>query len=71
VELSKITEWYKNTKSDLEQAMDGQHNTNRARHELEVLLRAEKEAAYRLKQTVDAKVRIITDYEVKIDYFDQ
>ena len=66
-----MTEWYKNSKQDSEMAMDSLHLANRARHELELRLHAELEAAYRLKQTVEEKVRLIADYDVKVDYFDQ
>ena len=66
-----MTEWYKQTRHDSEIAMDSLHLANRARHELELRLHAELEAGYRLKQTVDEKLRIIADYEIKTDYFDQ
>lgn len=49
IELDKVTEFYKNTKSDLEESMDRLHTTNRIRHELEIRLHAELEASYRLK----------------------
>ena len=59
VEIEKVSEQYKNTKQDLEETMDRLHTSNRVRHELEVRLHAELEAAYRLKQTLDEKVAFI------------
>lgn len=50
--------------------MDRLHSANRVRHELEVRLHAELEAAYRLKQTLDEKVQSISDYEVKVDLYE-
>ena len=70
IDLNKTQEWYKNSKNDAELSMENLHLANRARHELEIRLHAELEAAYRLKQTVEEKVKIIGDYEIKMEYFD-
>ena len=48
-------------------AMESLHQANRARHELELRLHAELEAAYRLKQTVEEKLRLIAEFDVKIE----
>jgi len=41
IELEKLNELYKNTKNDLEDAVERLHLTNRMRHELEVRLTSE------------------------------
>lgn len=70
LENTKVAELYKNAKADQEDTMEGLHQANRVRHELEVRLHAELEANYRLKRTVEDKVRVIEEYETKVDYFD-
>lgn len=59
VEIEKLTESYRLTKGDLEETVDRLHQANRVRHDLEVRLHAELEAAYRLKQTLDEKIIFI------------
>ncbi len=71
VELEKMTEYYKGTKGDLEDTIDRLHQANRVRHELEVRLHAELEAAYRSKRTIDEKVATIEELNTKIDWFEQ
>lgn len=71
VELQKLNEWYKNTKTDLDETIDRLHLANRVRHELEVRLHAELDSNYRLQRTIDEKVQIIKDFEDKLDYMDQ
>lgn len=61
LENVKLTEYYKTTKGDLEEAVDRLHQANRVRHELELRLHAELDAGYRLKQTIDEKLRFISD----------
>jgi hypothetical protein len=51
-----MNEWYKNTKTDLDDTIDRLHLANRVRHELEVRLHSELEANYRLGRTVEEKV---------------
>jgi hypothetical protein len=51
-----VTEFYQNTKSDLENSIEKLHLANRVRHELEIKLHAELEANYRAKQTIDEKI---------------
>ena len=69
--MTKFKEFYKNTKDDLEEAIDALHQANRVRHELEVKLQSELEAGFRIRQTLDEKMNLISDMEVRIDYFDQ
>ncbi len=71
VELEKMTEYYKGTKGDLEDTIDRLHQANRVRHELEVRLHAELEAAYRSKITIDEKVATIEELNTKIEWFEQ
>jgi hypothetical protein len=52
VELQKMNEWYKNTKSDLDDTIDRLHMANRVRHELELKLHSELDSNYRLQQTI-------------------
>jgi hypothetical protein len=70
LELDKTREYYKNSKTDLEDATEKLHQTNRVRHELEYRLHAELEASYRQKITLDEKVRLIEQQEIKLDYFE-
>lgn len=70
VEIEKLTESYRLTKGDLEETVDRLHQANRVRHDLEVRLHAELEAAYRLKQTLDEKIIFIGEQEIKLDYFE-
>jgi hypothetical protein len=46
------------------------HTANRVRHELEVRLHAELEAAFRLKKTLEEKVLLINDMELRIENFE-
>lgn len=68
--MTKFKEYYNAAKSDLEDTVDRLHQSNRARHELELRFHAELEAGYRLKQTIDQKIAIITEQEIKIEYFE-
>lgn len=70
VELDKMTEFYKQSKSDLEGTIDRLHQANRVRHELEVRLHAELEAAYRSKKTIEEKVANIEELHTKIEWYE-
>jgi hypothetical protein len=65
-----MTEFYKGSKSDLEGTIDRLHQANRVRHELEVRLHAELEAAYRSKRTIDEKVANIEELHTKIEWYE-
>jgi SMC interacting uncharacterized protein involved in chromosome segregation len=70
VELQKINEWYKNTKTDLDETIDRLHLANRVRHELELRLHSELDSNYRLQNTVNEKVYLIQEFETKLDFMD-
>jgi SMC interacting uncharacterized protein involved in chromosome segregation len=65
-----MTEFYKSTKSDLEDSMDKLHQANRVRHELEIRLHAELESSYRLKKTIDEKSSYISETNVRLEYYE-
>ena len=70
IEITKINEWYKNTKTDLDETIDRLHLANRVRHELELRLHSELDSNYRLGKTIEEKVGVIRECETKIDYMD-
>lgn len=49
VELEKLSELYRTTRNDLDDAIERLHLTNRVRHELELRLQSEQEANQELQ----------------------
>jgi len=71
IELDKMSEYYKNCKSDLDETVERLHQTNRVRHELEIRLQGERDANEELRKTLDNKILIIDERERQIDLLEQ
>ena len=71
IEIEKLNEFYRNSKSDLDDTIDRLHQVNRVRHEFELRYRAELEANTALKGTLEDKMSIIEEKDGKIDLVEQ